>query len=390
MPEPDPRPRTLAVPHALEREQRRWLISRFATLDKALSDGAGFSNRTNDSGALAWAESPLLEAYLDMYLATGNHDHLDRFVAHANRIITNTDHHRNVVDSEGRSLVAWSATRYGEGERRAYSVHSALIVTPLLRFVNIVKSTPDLQKDYGSWAGRFQKVSEEALSLFEDEFHIDPVTGEGFIVPFHHSEGGEASRFAHAPLNIDAAMGRAYLYLAEATGDTAFRQRARALARHVHSSLMTRDGRFIWSYYCWRRRASNPRMEDASHGSLTVAFAVDAFREGLVFDSIDMVAFGRTLEAMSRAGDGFSYFVSGEVREIEDEVVAQSEERLYSDGDAIARWLMLLPHAPFVQDSAASYLKRRLSGSERVHPLALLGTSKLLRHTVADRSVSPE
>jgi hypothetical protein len=68
----------------------------------------------NEGGDLAWGESLVLAAYLEMYRATGLTSDLDRFVSRADPILANTDQARSVIDYAGRSGPVWrSGSRYG-------------------------------------------------------------------------------------------------------------------------------------------------------------------------------------------------------------------------------------------------------------------------------------
>jgi hypothetical protein len=79
----------------------------FDALDRSYRNGRGNSLANNDQGALAWGESYFLQSYLLMYDATGNRRYLEKFVAHADRVLARRDSARGVTDYRGLSLPAW-------------------------------------------------------------------------------------------------------------------------------------------------------------------------------------------------------------------------------------------------------------------------------------------
>lgn len=76
--------------------------------------GDWYIGANNENGALAWGESFVLDAYLEMYQVTHDTRFLDRFVRHARSVLSQTDEARQVMDYEGRSGPVWRAgARYG-------------------------------------------------------------------------------------------------------------------------------------------------------------------------------------------------------------------------------------------------------------------------------------
>ncbi len=79
-------------------------IAKFEDLDAAYS-AIGWSTDP-DSGVLAWGESHLLRAYLDMYEATSDAKYLDTFVVHVNNMIANLD------DPDDDGYLGWCSPFY--------------------------------------------------------------------------------------------------------------------------------------------------------------------------------------------------------------------------------------------------------------------------------------
>ena len=80
-------------------------ITQFDTLDASVNSGLGYS-AYDDSSTLAWAESYILRAYLNMYEGTGDTDYLDAFVTHMDTIVGNMD------DGDNDGYDGWDTMRY--------------------------------------------------------------------------------------------------------------------------------------------------------------------------------------------------------------------------------------------------------------------------------------
>lgn len=90
--------------------------SLFADLDALGRAGDWYLGYNNENGILAWGESFVMAAHLEMYGATGETAHLDEFVRHADGVLAQTDEVRDVSDWAGRSGPVWrSGSRYNYG-----------------------------------------------------------------------------------------------------------------------------------------------------------------------------------------------------------------------------------------------------------------------------------
>ena len=78
----------------------------FDRMDRALNDGNGF--KTSLGGVLAWGESYIMLAYVEMYQATKDTVYLDKLVDHANHVLNQRDDRRGFRDWSGRSRPVWS------------------------------------------------------------------------------------------------------------------------------------------------------------------------------------------------------------------------------------------------------------------------------------------
>lgn len=351
--------------------------SLFDTLDEAIQGGEGYSADTNDAGMLAWSESYLLEAYLDMYEATRDDKYLTRFIRQAERVCGNTDKARGVMDYKGAYRNGWSSTKYSKGgEPVVHLVHSAMILHPLVRFSGMVKSAPELSR-YGEVAGRFVVLAESGVAEFEKQWRYDPKTGQGTYW-FAGDEPIETNLSAPMPLNAPLAMGQVIIELYRITGKKQYLDKATALSKYFKAGLRQGPGgTYIWGYRQDMKKWG--KQEDISHGAIDVGFAARAYREGIVFTKDDMARFSRTL-VQSKKDGLYHIYVDG--------TSDAGDRKIFSDSSGL--WLELAVYDCGIYDSVYEYLPERVKGSRKVHPQVLQGIAKLMKHYDRCRGAGPK
>ncbi|MDF2713301.1 MAG: hypothetical protein K0R28_226, partial [Paenibacillus sp.] len=92
--------------------------STFDYLDKLGVNGDWFKNSNDEAGTLAWQESSVMSAYLNMYETTLDTAYLDKFISHADAVLNQRDSARGVTDYKGDSFDAWrNGSRYTLAEK---------------------------------------------------------------------------------------------------------------------------------------------------------------------------------------------------------------------------------------------------------------------------------
>lgn len=203
-----------------------------------------------------------------------------------------------------------------EHARTALAAQTGMIAQPLAGLVRAVRADAELRRGpLGQRCDRWLDAAHAALSVHDDDWR----TTEGLGWYVFGREDPVAWAGCVLPTNEFLALGRAYLDLAVATGDSGCTERAAALARTLRHELVP-DGEVVsWSYWptfgevhrgwspsgsaetdpCpWQpRRAPTPRAEDVTHAliDLDLAVAYHAARSlPPVFTDGDLAAFART------------------------------------------------------------------------------------------------
>lgn len=215
------------------------------------------------------------------------------------------------LDPSGTSLPAQGATPL-VSQPVIFAVHTGMITYPIASFARIVLRTPKLRADhrYRAKAVEYLAAAKAAAAVHDREWRQ---TDDG---------GGHLAWVKGTPLGYDGtemptnqflALGLTYAEIAAATGDPAYADRARRMARTFARELRTdEDDAYTWSYWpsfglTYRGFSAADgvseftpsgggarQIEDLSHGAIDAEFAALAFRHGLGFRGADMARFART------------------------------------------------------------------------------------------------
>ena len=348
-----------------ELDTRKQLRERFDRNDNAIHGGRGYSELTNENGALAWAEAYLLLAYMEMYRATRDRHYLRKLVEHFDRVLANRDDVRGVADTyAGKPLAGWGATAYSGGKWHVWVVHTGMITLAPAEFVRLVSRDRWLRAEFGVKAEQYCQRIEECIRDTESYWREGPGADEGYYYSPYLNDA--------LPLNQQNVMGSVLVEMWGTTGNRRYRDRAERLARFFRNRLRTGDPRlYDWAYW-YRLNGDGRGSEDISHASLNVDFAVRCIAEGIVFDRRDGERFANTWLLKVQRPDGTW---AGEVGGDGD----GSDYKPYAGGI----WLALCRVLPkslaqeLYRDLMRAFLKKqRYSASE------MAGVARLCRYSV--------
>ncbi|MBF0104991.1 MAG: VCBS repeat-containing protein [Deltaproteobacteria bacterium] len=371
------------------------------------------SEFSNDEGALAWMEAEVVQSYLYMYHAdTSRLDYLSEAMRRIDNIMRQRDDIRGVtsyINKKGLSvtLPTWRSlkysvylsnskqcySRYNEGigtrynklnldcqqddckddEKFAvpYVVHSALILMPMVIFVQTVDESElhDVsyqgKTTYGIKRDEILKAIKDTVAAHDDEYVEVSGGQEGYyqirtdVSPY--LKPGTQEPGDEPPINQNHAMGSLLARLSNIIDGVSqsernlYRKRAQQIAMRFKGDLYknTNDNSFFWNKYSGSYSSkSGSKREDTSHAALSIEFATIAHNQGLVFSHDDMVTFGNTFINHVAICDGHGNY------NLNDHI-----DNPHDGGNryqwAPARWNLLSQFKPGIFEIAYYFLRRR-------------------------------
>jgi hypothetical protein len=204
------------------------------------------------------------------------------------------DDRAGLQDLDGHLVPGWGSSRYGEGKRRIYLVHTGLIVQPLLEWAVRAPRVP-------GWSAEDEKERASVIaacreSLLWHDYQLEteaPAAGE----VYRTGREEEDRAFLWQPFNRQNLMARNFHLLFGLTGEEDFRVRAERLYRFFKVRLeVTPGGAYVWEYEPMRHadKVQVAACEDVSHASFSIEAIAPACAEGFVFDAADRDRFART------------------------------------------------------------------------------------------------
>lgn len=233
--------------------------------------------RDPGSDMLAWVESYSLQAYMNMYEATGDHKYLLRMIDDFDIALANRNDRTGKLDEyRNKVMPAWTTSNY-DGFEYAYLFHNAMIQAPMARFAYIVRRDPTLKYLYGAKANEYAKAINQTLKAFNDEWREGSVQGQGYYINPRDGQMPPA-------LNHSAAIGKLLVNMYLATGNTTYRDRAAKIGNYIKAQMKIVDNAYYWAH--WPARNDSP--DDLPHGAMVMEFAKVAHDAGIVFTSQDL------------------------------------------------------------------------------------------------------
>jgi hypothetical protein len=306
-------------------------IERFDRLVVPAVAAAMRQSGTNLGGNIAWGQAYQLAALVEMFDATNDAKYAQLIVTLSDWIAAARDDRQNLRDEvRDRVLPAWSSTGYSKGQRYVWAVHTGVIVAPMARFAAIVRHDPALANRWGQDADRLLKVAEEAVAAHDAEYRAGPGADEGYIFCPYLKK--------HLPLNMQNALGEAWLAIDDATPTPKHREQVTRLAQFLKNRLRPMaDGSYVWAYWPPLEGPADS-FEDISHAAINVDFMVRCFEHNLVFQPADLARLEKTLVNRVLAADD----------RIGDTVGGGGKFNTYRS--AVLRWGRLSRHSVAVRD----------------------------------------
>lgn len=280
-------------------------IDAFNAMDQRLNGGIGYSNYLDTIGYLSWRQSRIIDSYLNLYEATKDLHYLEKFISQADLILLHRDDY-----IYGRAP-AWSNLKYlkagAAGEPYPLLVNNAMIMYPFARFAAMVLKNERLAL-YHNVALRYLSNVQQTVDYFSRWYITDGRRG-WYIWP---DEEFITFPGLEAPHNWNAAMGKVFIALYDATERELYLKQAEAIANAFKDELeIAPNNSYIWHYWRGTALEQYKAYEDVSHGSIDVQFAIMAYQHDIVFDLEDIKRFVTTFKENLWNGQDFASNVYG-------------------------------------------------------------------------------
>lgn len=270
---------------------------------------------------LAWKESFLETALVDMYAATKDVAFLDELVKRADVVFSLRDDRINRKDEvRGKIVPAWGrfpdvgrTTRTGDWV--CEMVQNGLITFPIAEFVHYADNSQGLRQHFGAdKIDRYRDRLVETVDAFDADW--DDNGGQGFYrFPNGYAKVYPPHEGRYLPYNRALLMGRTMIMLeASNIGDARkakYRERVRNMAKFFldDAKKVDSDSRLVWGYATWEQSP-----EDIAHGGLDVDFfAVAASHDYSSVGRADVDRFIGTFKQVSRDPNKIARSVDGHI-----------------------------------------------------------------------------
>jgi hypothetical protein len=273
----------------------------FDELDNSRNEGKGYSEYLNTDGfptgaLLAWSESHLMQAYANMYRATGDERYLDKLHDHIQSVLSNRDDRRGQTDYKGELVPSWGTDRYTrDNEWMHFVVHTGMITYPMLEFVQLVNES-HIDR-YSLAASSILEQVEESIVYHDREWRTDH-----YVYPedFYRKDYIVAT-------NQQAAMGRSLILLYELTGNEQYLSKAENLAAFIKDKAVRIDsaGEYLLldTFIAGETTPRDDKVASTSHANLIIHFAYLAYKSNIVFDEEDMRGLCQTIKNLAEANN---------------------------------------------------------------------------------------
>ncbi len=284
--------------------------------DTAYSVGIIEAEPDGDVGDLT-IEPPLQRPYVNRggELVTG-HEYRIEFVTEtsvrvrdvtANETVASHDHAAETVveaipgakltiKGPGKAGVAFRVTAT-KPESVEYQVHDGMVTYPVAQFIEAVYTTADPDPKYRAKAEEYAALLHKHFYEKWERTWLDLPDGAGL----YKFTPNVTQRFPDTslPHNQYLALARTWVVLKDVPGlehRDEYLDRATRMARYFHKHLQLSGNAYVWNYWdpLPEEEGIGRHIEDHSHATIDIGFAVEATKRGVVFTEQDLQRFAAT------------------------------------------------------------------------------------------------
>jgi hypothetical protein len=182
--------------------------------------------------------------------------------------------------------------------RFSYTVHDGMVGLPIADFVRLINKTPSLQTTYLTKSKTYQNfLQNNIVPRWESSSYIGNTwktisSNTGIYTQSPNlatlTFGGKGTNL---PYNQSIAFGHLLKVLYDVNGNATYLDKATKMSQYFKNNLAANGTAYTWNY----SDAVGSAPEDTAHGHVDIAFAMEMYRDGLMFTGTDMEKFSDTL-----------------------------------------------------------------------------------------------
>jgi hypothetical protein len=264
---------------------------------------------TEAGPTIGWGAGTVMRGLTGAYEGTGRWSYLSDAMRYAEAGFPHRSDKLGYQDEiRNQPVKGWISEQYSNGDKFTWLVHAGNYLKSVSRLAYLVQSNPEA---YGVWGHRVPDLLAEAsevITEFEslDWVQVDADHGYFKGLPFPTLPD------QNLPWNMQHVMGSTYVNMYLATGDAQYQDKAQDMIRYFKDNITEYnkpDGTKLaeWNYATY----APDRLEDISHGGLSVDFAMAAHRAGLGFTDDDVERFAEVFRLMDAGSNGFYSQIDG-------------------------------------------------------------------------------
>ena len=187
-----------------------------------------------------------------------------------------------------------------------YQVHDGMVTYPVAQFIEEVTTTKGLDAQYREKADEYAAILHKHFFEKWESTWVDLPDGSGL----YKFSKNPTQRFPDTslPHNQFLALGRTWVVLKDVPGlehGDLYLDRATRMAKYFHQYLKANGDAYVWNYWdpLPEEEGISRHIEDFSHATIDIGFAVEAADRGVVFTVEDLRRFARTYSEVMWNGD---------------------------------------------------------------------------------------
>jgi len=245
-----------------------------------------------------------MQAYANMFRATGDVKYLDKLHEHIKQVLASRDDKIGQKDYKSELVPCWGTYKYTKNnEWMHFAVHTGMITYPMLEFIQLIREL-GIEQYFDETYNILRQV-EESIEYHDKDKKIDH-----YVYPedFYKKDYIVA-------INQQAAIGRSLILLYKLTSKEKYLSKAKYLARFIKGNSVKEDnesGYILRDVFIPVKTIPENKIVDISHANIIIHFAYLAYKNNIVFNGKDMNKFTQAIKHLAvNNNNHFPKFLDG-------------------------------------------------------------------------------